>query len=232
LAEDNVEKVLHDLAALKLGARPILGDRTRDANTPPAQNAAKKPSKLPVPTKTMPTPSRSQESVPATSMNSDATQARDKVPVDGKRMPKAVQLRVIESSIGSAIDNLALAHAVQEFGRVLRETASRNLTREGFAVLDALYKQLADPSVFAAPLRRRQTRAAGSQDTAARQPRYAKADQLSNLKREIEIAASNTELATTVHAFGALTDQSNGRTITKDGYAILDSLAARLKALA
>jgi casein kinase 1 len=231
LAEENVEKVLHDLAELKLAARPILGDRTRDANTPPVQNAGKKPSKLPLPSKRTPAPSHSQEIVTVTGTDGDAPQARDKVPVDGNRMPKAVQLRVVEASISKAIDNLALAHAVQEFARVLRDTGSRNLTREGFAVLDALYKQLGDPSVFAVPLRR-QTRAAGSQDTIARQPRYAKADQLSMLKKDIVDAKSNGDLATAVRAFGTLTDQSNGRTITKDGYAIIDLLASRLKALA
>jgi casein kinase 1 len=232
LTDDNVEKVLHNLAGLKLDARPILGDRTRDANTPPAQNGGSKPSKLPLRKKASPAESQSQDTAGAASTDSGPAQARDKVPVDGKRMPKAAQLRVIASSVGKAIDNLALAHAVQDFVRILRDTSSRNLTLEGFAVLDALNKQLADPSVFVAPLRSRQALETGSTDAAARQPRYTKANQLANLKRDAENARSNGDLAKVVSTFGILTNQSNGRTITKDGFAILDVLASQLKALA
>lgn len=125
---------------------------------------------------------------------------------------------------------MALSHAVIEFRRILEDTNSRNLTKEGFAVLDAIYKQLADPSVFIAPLRR-QTRTSANEE-AARQPRYAKANQLVTLKGDIEQAQSNGELAKSIQAFGKLTDASNGRTLTNAGYAIIDALVTRLKELA
>jgi casein kinase 1 len=229
LTEDNVEKVLHDLANLNLAARPILGDRMGNANTPPRQESAPKPSKLPIPSRPS-LATTASETIDVLSTDSDAPRTQqDKIP-EGSRLPKAVQLRRIVKDIGAAVDNLALAHAVDSFVRVLRDTSSRNLTKEGFAVLDAIYKQLADPSVFVAPLRRPTRGGSGVEEV--RTPRYTKADQLWKLKRDVDQASTNTELAEVIRVFGKVTDASNGRTLTKDGFSLLEALAGRLKAIA
>jgi casein kinase 1 len=244
LTDEKVERVLNDLANLRLDARPVLGDRTPAANAVNKSkgNSQKKP--LPVVKKpSVPIVSESQHSSLATNVidisdddvaSEDSLPApRDKIPT-GTKLPKAVQLRQLASDVGRVGDNIALGHVVDEFVRILHDTGSRNLTKEGFAVLDALVKQLADPSVFVVPLRRTRTLRSSvlsSENGAgeAAQPRRTKATKLVTLRRGVHTAQSNKELADMVQDFGRVTDASNGRTITKDGYAFLEGLATRLK---
>lgn len=70
------------------------------------------------------------------------------------RTPKAYRLDRLAAKLGSATDNARLAAIVLEFIQVLKGyNSSRALTKEGFAFLDALHKQLSDPSVFVLPMR-------------------------------------------------------------------------------
>lgn len=242
LGDDGVEKVLNDLANLRLDARPVLGDRTAVVNAVnQAQDEAQKTKSSAGLKKAKPAAvHNSRHSTPPTDIivisDSDITSddsvlpPRDKIP-EGSKLPKAVQLRKVAGDVGRAGDNLAMAHVVSDFVRVLRDTNSRNLTKEGFTVLDALMKQLADPSVYVVPLRRARSRgnALENDQNGSAQPRFAKATKLVTLRRNVGAAASNKELATMVQDFGKITDASNGRTITKDGYAFLEGLATRLK---
>lgn len=247
LQEDGIEKILNDLATLKLvpEGRPVLGDRPVVVN---AVNQAKEDARK---TKQASADSKKKKAVashnsllsdPPTGViiisDSDTTSGdslpapKDKIP-EGTRLPKAVQLRKVVDDLGHAGDNLALSHVVGDFVRVLRDSHSRNLTKEGFAVLDTLVKQLADPNAFAVPLRRNKSKGNAleneNESDAVQRPRYAKATKLVSLRRDVRVATSNTELATMVQDFGKVTDASNGRTITKDGYAFLDGLVARLR---
>ena len=67
-------------------------------------------------------------------------------------IPKAHRLVKLTAKASDATDNLALSNLVREFVEVLRSNSSKTLTREATQFLDALHKQLADPSVFVAPL--------------------------------------------------------------------------------
>lgn len=68
-------------------------------------------------------------------------------------LPKKQKILKLNKQLAAAIDNPTLAALVQEFVAVMQSNKSRALTKEGFSFLDALHKQLADPSVFITPLR-------------------------------------------------------------------------------
>lgn len=68
-------------------------------------------------------------------------------------LPKRVRLVKLTKRAGAGTDNLELSKLVLEFIQVLQMNSSRTLTREAFEFLDALHKQLADPSVFIVPTR-------------------------------------------------------------------------------
>ena len=93
------------------------------------------------------------------------------------RLTKAARLGQLAREMAAATDNAALARLVRAFVGVMQENRSKMLTKEGFAVLDALHKQLADPSVFVAPQRSgRRARASGDEpedaaDRARQRPR-------------------------------------------------------------
>ncbi|KAH9042235.1 hypothetical protein EDB85DRAFT_1241423 [Lactarius pseudohatsudake] len=67
------------------------------------------------------------------------------------------------TKLTQAADNRVLARLTEDFVKVLRNSNSRTLTREGFGFLDALHKQLADPSMFIVPPRSSKTRSSRSQ---------------------------------------------------------------------
>lgn len=130
----------------------------------------------------------------------------------------------------AATNNQALAQVVTDFVIFLQSNRSRTLTKEGFAFLDALYKQLEDPSVFIVPLRTSRTRNASQQQQEANHvPPRLKLDMLATLKREVTGATGNRALAKMVADFGTVINKSSGRTVTKDGFAFLEGLATRLK---
>lgn len=210
---DEMENVLNDLAKLQLNPpRPILGNQT---NVPAARKDAKKSSEI-------------------ISVNDSSED--DRLKPNGQRLPprtpvrtkKASQLQKLKLSVLDSTDNAALAAAVEEFTKFL-QLGSRTLTKEGFAFLDALYKQLADPSIFVHPLRT--LRSTNREDSQAPQPAHVKLGVVARLRREVGTASSNRVLANLVADFGAVTNKSSGRTITKDGFAFLEGLAARLLAL-
>lgn len=117
--------------------------------------------------------------------------------------------------------------------QVLQTHRSRTLTKEAFAFLDALYKQLADPSVYVRPMRTSLPRdSAEARENAPVQRRYAKQNNLWLLRRDVARARNNQAIAQMVVEFGATINKSSGRTITKDAFAFLDGLSERLRTLA
>lgn len=146
------------------------------------------------------------------------------------RLPKAAQLAQLARRVPDATDNAMLARVTRDFADVLQSSRSRTLTKEGFAFLDALYKQLADPSVFAVPLRTSRTRSGTAQEHAPEaDARRIKMDVLFRLRRDVAQARSNRALAKMVTDFGACIDKSKGRTLTKDALGFLDGLVGALR---
>jgi len=143
--------------------------------------------------------------------------------------PKAWTLMRLSKKMDSATDNKAISGIILEFVDFLRSGTSRNLTKEGFAFLDALYKQLADPSVFIVPMRTSRSRTASKDPMPlSEEPRNNKLGVVFRLKTDVRNVKSNKELARMVADFGAVTNKSSGRTVTKDGFGFLEGLAARL----
>lgn len=66
---------------------------------------------------------------------------------------KASRLTKLTGKASSATDNAALGEFVRHFVQAMKCNSSRTLTKEASAFLDALHKQLKDPSVFVAPQR-------------------------------------------------------------------------------
>jgi casein kinase 1 len=151
-------------------------------------------------------------------------------PVD--RYDKAARIIKLTQAAGQAADNRVLARLTDDFVKVLRNSNSRTLTREGFAFLDALHKQLADPSVFIVPLRSSKTRSSRSQHdpesaVAEEAPRQRRS-RLNGLCLSLEKARDNKTVAGLVAEFGALIDKTAGRKLTKDGMMFLEIAADRL----
>lgn len=230
-----LEGVLNGLANMQLGERQVLGVRdnlvNRDTNAAPKDG--KKGGKPP-----KPSPPKSKEVI---NLISDDEGSRDEnaraAPAAG-RLTKAARLAQIAREVAAATDNVALAGLVRDFARTMEENRSRMLTKEGFAVLDALHKQLADPSVFVGPIRTARARASGASeasqggDGGARETRQGKMNKLWRLGQDVRRAAGNEQLAALVVEFGAVINGSSGRTVTKDGFGFLAGLAGRLDALA
>jgi casein kinase 1 len=151
-------------------------------------------------------------------------------PVD--RYDKAARLIKLTRAAGQAADNRILARLTDDFVKVLRNSNSRTLTREGFAFLDALHKQLADPSVFIVPLRSSKTRSSRSQrdqeSAAAEEAPRERRSRLNGLCSALEKARDNKTVAGLVAEFGALIDKTAGRKLTKDGMMFLEIVADRL----
>lgn len=219
---ESVEKILADLANLKLDDRPVLGERKNINNAiQQAKADAKKP-----PTDVIVISDDTEQD--------GSTQVASHPPSPAvTRLPKAVRLNQLAAAATAASDNEALSKVVSDFAAFLQSNRSRTLTKEGFAFLDALYKQLADPSVYIVPLRtsRRTTESEQSHVLEPPEPRHVKLDVLAALKREVVGATNNQALAKMVADFGAVTNKSSGRTVTKDGFAFLEGLATTLKAV-
>lgn len=151
-------------------------------------------------------------------------------PVD--RYDKAARIIKLTRAAGQAADNRVLAGLTDDFVKVLRNSNSRTLTREGFAFLDALHKQLADPSVFIVPLRSSKTRSSRSQrdqeSAAAEEAPRERRNRLNGLCLSLEKARDNKTVAGLVAEYGALIDRTAGRKLTKDGMMFLEIVAERL----
>ncbi|KAF5369489.1 hypothetical protein D9758_002645 [Tetrapyrgos nigripes] len=206
---DELERILHDLTNLKLADQQVLGDRT---NVEQAVRHARQKAKEPDSDRQIITVSSGQ--------GSDN---------DGSIPPpfmtkKAYRLSKLAARVPNAIDNGALSSLVTEFVAVMQSNTSRTLIKDGFAFLDALVKQLSDPSVFIMPMRTRSKNDAGSVDVS-----NAKLGVVARLRGEVGHARSNAKLAQLVQDFGNVTNKSSGRTITKDGFAFLEGLARRAR---
>ncbi|PIL22418.1 hypothetical protein GSI_15106 [Ganoderma sinense ZZ0214-1] len=234
-ASGELKDVLHGLANLQLGTeRQVLGERhnlvNRDSPGAPEAVANGKGTDKDAKGK-----SKAAAVIDLVSSDEDEnaharTQAQAQT-----RLTKAARLAQLAREMAAATDNAALARLVRAFVAVMQENRSKMLTKEGFAVLDALHKQLGDPSVFVAPLRTK-ARASGASenaevDTSGRETRQGKMNKLWRLGTEVRMAASNTQLAGMVAEFGKVIDRSSGRTVTKDGFGFLNALAQRIEAL-
>ncbi|TBU31802.1 CK1/CK1 protein kinase [Dichomitus squalens] len=228
-----LKDVLDGLANLQLGTeRQVLAERNNLVNrdSPPAldpnvkdKGKGKAPSKPEV-----------IDLVSSEDDDDENARARARTNANGGRLTKAARLAQLSREMAQATDNRALGRLVREFAEVMQENRSKMLTKEGFAVLDALHKQLADPSVFVAPLRTKAARASGASENdvaSGRETRQGKMNKLYRLGLEVRGAGSNTQLAGMVAEFGRVIDRSNGRTVTKDGFGFLNALAARIEAL-
>ncbi|KAF7314193.1 Dual specificity kinase 1 [Mycena kentingensis (nom. inval.)] len=145
--------------------------------------------------------------------------------------PKAYKLLKVVGRAEAATDNATLADCVLDFVEVLKSNSSRTLTKEAFAFLDALNKQLADPSVFMVPLRTSKQRSSDRSIQQEKEPAHVRLGVFASLRREVRGAQSNKQLAQMVERFGQATNKSTGRTVTKDGFAFLEGMAERLRAL-
>lgn len=219
-----MENVLQDLAKLHLNNRPALADQT-NAPTPNAQVAQPHDTKGDSDVIDLTGESTGGHRTPDQSKN-----PTPRTPVRVKKSERLWQLRV---AVSKSTDNATLSKLVADFTTVLKETGtSKTLTIEGFGFLDALFKQLGDPAAFVQPMRTSRTRSATHLDQDPEpQPAYVKLDLVARLKREVVRAPDNKALAQMVADFGAVTNRSSSRTITKDGFAFLEGLAARLQAL-
>lgn len=208
--------MLHDLAKLRLDKRPVLAEKEKNTL---AVGQDRKPQ------------AGSDQKTGKQSDESDGPTAPEppkNLPQTPVRIKKATRLEKLRLSILSSTDNASLSNIVVEFNALLKDTGSKTLTREGFAFLDALYKQLTDPSVFIQPMR---TRSAIEQVDGENRPVRVKLGVIARLREDVMTAQSNRMLAKLVADFGAVTNKSSARTITKDGFAFLDGLADRLKVL-
>lgn len=134
-----MERILHDLTNLDLGD-PVLGDRkTVDEAVRKAKDAAKDDS------------AKDDDSTEVIDITSDS-EDDDTIPPP-HLTPKAYKLTKLTNRASEATDNTELSDLVSEFVGILKSNSSRTLTKEGFAFIDTLYKQLADPSVFILPMR-------------------------------------------------------------------------------
>ena len=214
--------MLDQLANLRLDERPILGDRNINGDV---ANVAEKKRPEVLRRKT----TNTEDEI--IHISSDEENGLAKAPA-AHRLPKAIHLNRLTKSLPDATNNAAMSKVVREFIDVLQSNQSRVLTKEGFAFLDGLYKQLADPEVFAIPMRTSRSRGHSQfeEDTQI-DLRRAKMNKLSALRRDASCATNNSELAKLVTDFGRVIDKSNGRNLTKEAFGFLEALATRLRAL-
>lgn len=218
-----LENVLQDLAKLQLNNRPPLADQT---NAPPADTQAAKPKDA-------------KDDGDVIDLSGDSTggrrtpeQPKNLQPRTPVRIKKSERLWKLRIELSKSTDNAAISKIVTEFATVLKETGtSRTLTIEGFSFLDALCKQIGNPAALAQPTRTSRTRSSNLDQPADPQPAYVKLDLVARLKQEVARAPNNKALARMVADFGAVTNRSSSRTITKDGFTFLEGLVARLQAL-
>lgn len=244
-----MENVLHDLARLNLNTpRPPLGDK-KNVHQSPAKNQEPLPAAIPVKKPSPPLFGQQDVIVLDDDDSDDRSRSRNGVAAMDRRWGKASRLNQLAREANDASDNKALARLAADFVRVLKDTSSRTLTKEAFAFLDALHKQLSDPSVFIVPLRqtKRRTRSKGSTATLASEGNgpgvsgtgtgmvgstlREQRSKLWQLRTGVRSAGDNAALGRMVAEFGTLVDQNTNKTLTKDGYAFLEGMAERLSAI-
>lgn len=214
-AGSEIAKVLNDLGRLRLEEAPqVLGDRKQIADAvKQAREAVDKPS----------SDDADKEVIIISSEDEDDST---------KPVPKARRIYLLRTKVSAATDNATLSKLVLEFVEVLEKTYSKSLTVEGFAFLDSLYKQLADPSVFVQPLRTSKRSGSSTTDTQEADgiaKGRARRGRLATLKADVEKAETNKALAGLVKGFGAEIDSSKGKTLPKTAFEFLHAFGARLK---
>jgi hypothetical protein len=217
------EEILQDLERLKIdannGMRTVLGDK-KNVQDHGAQNGRLLLKKA--------------EVADVIIISDDEQRWQRDVPGPGEqRVTKAARIAKLTQAAGQAADNRVLAQITTDFVKVLQSSNSRTLTREGFAFLDALHKQLADPSVFIVPLRTSKTRSSRSQrqeptNVPAEEVALERRSRLNALRASLVKAQDNRSLAKLIAEFGTLIDKAAGRKLTKDGLAFLENTADRL----
>ncbi|KAG7088468.1 hypothetical protein E1B28_012457 [Marasmius oreades] len=217
---EDLKRILDDLKKLDLGDRNVLGDRSniKEAVRNAKEDVLGRDNNS----------SKTRTTGTNTPKNGDETEM-DVTSVPPPFMsPKAYKLSKLTGQVSKATDNHALAAKVTEFIAVMKSNTSRTLTKDGFGFLDALYKQLAEPSVFITPMR-----TSRSKDAPVQNPDpHVKLGVVARLRSEVTQARSNRRLADMVRDFGNVTNRSTGRTVTKDGFAFLEGLAQQLEVLA
>ena len=206
-----IEKLLGDLGKLRLEEAPqVLGDRTKIANA--VQQAREAVNRPP-----------SDDVIVISSDEEDDS---------AKPVPKARKIYLLRTKVSAATDNVTLSKLVLEFVWVLEKTYSKSLTVEGFTFLDALYKQLADPSVFVQPIRTSKRSGSSTTDTQeedALARNRARRSRLARLKADVGNAQTNKTLAGLVKAFGTEIDSSKGKTLPKTAFEFLHALGTKLR---
>ncbi|KAL0960714.1 hypothetical protein HGRIS_005740 [Hohenbuehelia grisea] len=223
---DDMEDILRGLGNLDLGGqRVVLGDRQNIANGVRAaqQGSGKKPGALIK-------PKPKQNIIISINSSSEGSQDSRTPAPPVRQQSKALQLSQLRVRVGDARDNAALGQAVLDFVGVMRGCTSKNLTKEGFAFLDALHKKLADPEAFAQPMRTSRSRTSSDRATDPLRPQE-KLSIVRRLNLTVQQAKSSQALAKMVTEFGTVTNRSTGRTITKDGFAFFEGLATKLRTL-
>lgn len=218
---------MHDLMKMDINDRLVLG--RRDHNVPPPAAAPAKPERPAK--KAAPAPSDDHIVYEISDDEEGGSEGQKKGVM---RLTKAVQLIQLTRRVQDTTDNVALARVIRDFVELLDSSRSRTLTKEGFAFLDAVYKQLADPSVYVVPIRssRKQHLSSQSENNVPEGvARKEKTMKMLTLKRDVLKARGNKDLAKLTLEFGATIDKSKNRTITKDSVAFLDALADRARAL-
>nr|GAT60367.1 dual specificity kinase 1 [Mycena chlorophos] len=216
---DEMARILNDLTNLNLG-EPALGDQaTVDEAVRKAKQAVRDESD-----------DSAKDAREVIDITTDSDDDDDTIPPP-HLTPKAYKLLKLVKRVEDATENTALSECILEFVGILKSNSSRTLTKEGFAFIDALYKQLADPSVFLLPMRTSKTRSSDMRIQQEKEPAHVKLGIVAGLRQEVQTARSNKELAQMVEKFGSVTNKSTGRTITKDGFAFLEGMAKRLQTL-
>jgi casein kinase 1 len=234
---ESMEDILDGLAKMGIQERTVLGDKK---NIEHAIQAAKQLAPVvKIPLKPLAAPAFGVMPPPGAKRNNsldvivisddEDSQERAQHPAPMQaRVTKANEIVRLTRAASNATDNGELAAVVFEFVRVLKDGRGKTLTREGFRFLDVLHKQLADPSVFIA---NSGLRALDSDPNLPILDKNEKLVGVRRLKEEVARATRNTELGKMVAEFGELTTRGTTKTVTKDGVAFLEGLAARLKAL-
>ena len=149
-----MNEILRGLQNLNLAPpdRAVLGDRKNIQRA--ARQAEKKSSMASSETKNNSNMAPSKTLVPSnnTNANSDVVYIKRQSPAVGAAK-KADLLRQLRVRVSSAATNEALAEIVAGFVEALRCNSSKTLTNAATDFLDALQKQLAQPSVFEVPAR-------------------------------------------------------------------------------
>ena len=244
----SLEGVLNGLANMQLGnagERQVLGERNnlvnRDSPAPAKDDAqGKDKGKSKAPVEVIELSSDDDDDVDE---NAHARPAAAVAPAHayGVRLTKAARLTQLAREIVAAPDNKALARLVRDFVAAMQENRSKMLTKEGFAVVEALRRQLGEPGAPpVAPLRTSRSRSSnasadgsgGGSVAGAGEARQGKMNKLWRLGVDVRAAGTNAQLAGMVGEFGAVINKSSGRTVTREGFAFLNQLAARIEALA